>query len=66
MAGWLTRRYGRKATMVAAGACFLVGAGLNAGAQNLAMLIVGRIFLGFGIGFANQVVSAQCVTLGRA
>jgi predicted MFS family arabinose efflux permease len=52
--------------MVAAGACFLVGAGLNAGAQNLAMLIVGRIFLGCGIGFANQVVSAQCVTLGRA
>lgn len=55
-AGWLTRTHGRKATMVAAALCFLVGAGLNAGAVNLGMLIAGRICLGLGIGCANQVV----------
>ena len=45
-ASYVTRRYGRKVTMICAGAFFLVGAGLNAGAQDLGMLIVGRIFLG--------------------
>ena len=35
---------------------FLLGSTLNAAAQNLAMLIVGRICLGFGIGCANQSV----------
>ena len=35
---------------------FLLGSALNASAQNLGMLIAGRIFLGFGIGCANQVV----------
>ena len=56
-AGYITRKFGRKATMMLACSCFLVGAGLNAGAQDLAMLIVGRIFLGCGIGNASQVVS---------
>jgi hypothetical protein len=28
---------------------------LQAGAINMAMLIIGRLFLGFGIGLANQV-----------
>lgn len=41
-AGHLTRAYGRKVTMTVAGISFLIGAGLNAGAQDLAMLIVGR------------------------
>lgn len=57
VAGYVTRKFGRKATMVLAGTCFLIGAALNASAQNLAMLVVGRIFLGFGIGNASQVVS---------
>jgi len=55
-AGYITRRFGRKITMILAGLFFLIGAGLNAGAQDLAMLFVGRIMLGFGIGCANQVV----------
>lgn len=42
--------------MLFAGCCFLIGAGLNAGAHDLAMLVIGRIFLGFGVGSANQVV----------
>lgn len=50
-----TRVLGRKITMLIGGLSFLLGASLNAAAQDLAMLIVGRLFLGFGVGFANQV-----------
>ncbi|XP_043707405.1 sugar transport protein 13-like isoform X2 [Telopea speciosissima] len=42
--------------MLIAGFFFLGGVALNATAQNLAMLIVGRILLGCGVGFANQAV----------
>jgi predicted MFS family arabinose efflux permease len=38
-----------------AGFFFIGGVIFNALAQNLAMLIVGRILLGCGVGFANQV-----------
>jgi MFS family permease len=41
--------------MLIAGLSFLCGATLNAAAQDLAMLILGRILLGVGVGFANQV-----------
>ncbi|PKU65449.1 sugar transport protein 8 [Dendrobium catenatum] len=49
-------KYGRKPTMQAASAFFLVGTVLCAAAVNLFMLIIGRIFLGVGVGFANQAV----------
>lgn len=52
----ITRKFGRKVTMAVASLSFLLGAGLNAGAQNLGYLIAGRIFLGIGIGNGNQVV----------
>ena len=55
-AAYATRRFGRKFTMICAATFFLIGAALNAAAQNLAMLIVGRVMLGFGIGSANAVV----------
>jgi len=55
-AGWFTKRFGRLVSMFIASVSFLIGSGLNAGAQNLAMLYVGRIFLGIGIGFANSSV----------
>lgn len=51
----ITRKLGRRFTMVMGGILFLFGALINAGAINVAMLIVGRMFLGFGIGCANQV-----------
>lgn len=50
-----TRLFGRKVSMVSGGCVFLVGAILNAAAQNVAMLIIGRLLLGVGIGYANQV-----------
>ena len=51
-----TRMFGRKITMLVAGISFLVGSILNAAARDLAMLIIGRILLGIGVGFANQAV----------
>ncbi|PRW33669.1 H(+) hexose cotransporter 2 [Chlorella sorokiniana] len=56
VASIVTRKYGRKLTMLCAGISFLIGSVLNAAAQNLGMLIAGRIFLGIGIGAANQSV----------
>ncbi|KAI8473760.1 MAG: hexose transporter [Monoraphidium minutum] len=47
-------RRSRKRTLLIAGGCFLVGAGLCAGAVHKAMLICGRIMLGLGVGLANQ------------
>ena len=63
-AGISTRKYGRKSTMVGAGIFFMLGAGLCAGAVNLAMLVLGRVALGFGVGFANQVCTME--SLGKS
>jgi predicted MFS family arabinose efflux permease len=46
---------GRKGVMICGGVSFVVGAVLQAAAINMSMLIIGRIALGLGIGFANQV-----------
>ncbi|CAL5027128.1 unnamed protein product [Urochloa decumbens] len=54
VAGRVTRAVGRQAVMLAGGALFFGGAAVNAAAVNVAMLIVGRMLLGFGIGFTNQ------------
>lgn len=52
----VTRRRGRRASILCGGLSFIAGAALNAAAQNLAMLLLGRILLGVGIGFGNQAV----------
>lgn len=51
----ITRDYGRRISIISGGISFLIGAALNASAVNLVMLLLGRIMLGFGIGFGNQV-----------
>lgn len=56
LASPVTRNYGRRITIICGGIFFLIGATLNAAAVNLAMLLLGRIMLGFGIGFGNQAV----------
>ncbi|CAH9141731.1 unnamed protein product, partial [Cuscuta epithymum] len=56
IASYVTRRLGRKYSMLLGGALFCAGALINALAQNVAMLILGRLLLGFGVGFANQAV----------
>ncbi|ESQ36165.1 hypothetical protein EUTSA_v10007449mg [Eutrema salsugineum] len=55
-ASFLSRRYGRKPIIVSASIFFCLGALLNLFAQDLGMLIAGRLLLGLGIGFGNQTV----------
>lgn len=56
VASRVTRQFGRKLSMFFGGFLFLAGALLNGFAKAVWMLIVGRLLLGFGIGFANQSV----------
>ncbi|KAL5721337.1 Zinc finger protein stp4 [Ranunculus cassubicifolius] len=51
-----TRVLGRKVSMLVGGLVFLVGSILNGLATNILMLIIGRLLLGIGVGFANQSV----------
>ncbi|CAL0320431.1 unnamed protein product [Lupinus luteus] len=52
----VTRKLGRKQTMLIAGFFFIIGTVLNSVGNTLILLIVGRIILGCGVGFANQAV----------
>ncbi|XP_077224701.1 sugar transport protein 5-like [Tasmannia lanceolata] len=54
MASHVTKAMGRQATMLIGGATFFAGAAINGAAVNIEMLILGRILLGFGVGFTNQ------------
>ncbi|GFY89139.1 major facilitator superfamily protein [Actinidia rufa] len=54
VAGLVMTSAGRKGTLIISGIVFLIGSALNAFALRVEMLILGRIFLGFGVGFANQ------------
>lgn len=46
---------GRKPTLQIASVFFIIGVGLQAGGISVLMIVFGRIILGFGVGFANQV-----------
>lgn len=50
-------KYGRKPTMQLASIFFIIGVALTTFAVNIEMLIIGRLHLGLGVGFANQVYS---------
>lgn len=52
----LTRKKGRRASILFGSVSFFFGGIVNAFAKNIAMLIIGRTLLGFGIGFGNQAV----------
>ncbi|KAH9657777.1 Sugar transport protein 1 [Citrus sinensis] len=56
VASSVTRKFGRKKSMLFGGVLFFAGALINGFAQGVWMLIFGRLLLGFGIGFANQSV----------
>nr|XP_016492936.1 PREDICTED: sugar transport protein 12-like [Nicotiana tabacum] len=55
-ASHVSKKYGRIRSMILGGLFFLSGAVLNAAAIHISMLILGRILLGIGVGFANQSV----------
>jgi MFS family permease len=54
VASRVTRTVGRSTVMLIGGVLFLAGSAINAGAVNVAMLIIGRMLLGFGVGFTTQ------------
>ncbi|KAI5670966.1 hypothetical protein M9H77_11330 [Catharanthus roseus] len=51
--GWLNDKFGRKTAILIADFLFFVGAILMAAAPNPAVLILGRIFVGIGVGMAS-------------
>lgn len=55
-ASHVTREFGRKPSIIVGGAAFLAGSALGGAAVNVYMLILGRLLLGVGVGFANQSV----------
>lgn len=57
LASSVTKAFGRKPSILLGGAAFLAGSALGGAAFNVYMLIFGRILLGIGVGFANQVNS---------
>ncbi|KAJ9552503.1 hypothetical protein OSB04_016548 [Centaurea solstitialis] len=54
LSGCVTSVMGRKLSLVTAGILYLAGSSLGVFALNVDMLIASRLFVGFGIGFANQ------------
>ncbi|MCO5595768.1 hypothetical protein L7F22_049816 [Adiantum nelumboides] len=56
VASRVTKDYGRRVSILTGGICFLLGSILDGAAQNLLMLLLGRIILGVGLGFTNQAV----------
>ncbi|KAH7668592.1 Sugar/inositol transporter protein [Dioscorea alata] len=56
LASWVTRAFGRKTSMFSGGVAFLIGSAISGASVNVYMLILGRVFLGIGVGFANQSV----------
>lgn len=65
VASSVTRAFGRKPSVLMGGAAFLAGSALGGAAVNVYMLIFGRLLLGVGVGFANQVSHLQYI-LGLA
>ncbi|KAL4627620.1 hypothetical protein ACB092_05G178100 [Castanea dentata] len=52
--GWLNDRYGRKPALLLGDILFFIGAVIMAAANGPPLLIVGRIFVGFGVGMASM------------
>lgn len=52
--GWMNDRFGRKTTILVADFLFFAGAVIMASAPNPALLIVGRVFVGLGVGMASM------------
>lgn len=63
VASVITDSFGRKPTIIVAGIAFLAGSGLGGWSYNLYMLILGRVLLGVGVGFANQVTMCSLIML---
>lgn len=52
--GWANDRFGRRASILVADFLFFVGAVIMASAPSPALIIVGRVFVGLGVGMASM------------
>ncbi|KAK7319118.1 hypothetical protein RJT34_03832 [Clitoria ternatea] len=52
--GWMNDRFGRKKSIIVADTLFLIGSVIMAAAPNPSILIVGRFFVGLGVGMASM------------
>lgn len=52
--GWMNDRFGRRTAILVADFLFFVGAVIMAAAPNPATLIIGRVFVGLGVGMASM------------
>jgi SP family myo-inositol transporter-like MFS transporter 13 len=52
--GWINDRFGRKKAIILADTLFFIGSVVMAAAINPAILIVGRVFVGLGVGMASM------------
>ncbi|XP_058756304.1 probable inositol transporter 2 [Vicia villosa] len=52
--GWLNDRFGRKVSIIVADTLFLLGSIVMAAAPSPAILLVGRVFVGIGVGMASM------------
>ncbi|KAJ8651875.1 hypothetical protein O0I10_012544 [Lichtheimia ornata] len=65
-ASWFMDKLGRRWTIEIGSCVFIVGGILQTAAQNIAMLLVGRVIAGFGIGFLSTVLPVYTAELSRA
>jgi len=52
--GWINDRFGRKVSIIVADTLFLIGSVIMAAANGPAVLLVGRVFVGLGVGMASM------------
>ncbi|MBB2201932.1 sugar porter family MFS transporter [Gluconacetobacter tumulisoli] len=64
--GWLSERYGRRASVMIVTAVFVTGALACAAAPDVGMLIAARVYLGLGVGGSTQVVPMYISELAPA
>jgi SP family myo-inositol transporter-like MFS transporter 13 len=54
LGGWMNDKFGRRPSLIIADILFLAGAAIMAFAPNPAVIIVGRVFVGLGVGMASM------------
>ncbi|TKV94922.1 hypothetical protein SEVIR_9G327600v4 [Setaria viridis] len=65
VAASITRRYGRRVSMLIGGTVFVTGSVFGSAAVNVPMLILNRILLGIGLGFTNQSILLYLSEMAR-
>ncbi|KAL2315148.1 MFS myo-inositol transporter [Schizosaccharomyces pombe] len=64
--GWLADWVGRKRLLLCADAIFVIGSVIMAASRNVAMMVVGRFIVGYGIGLTSLIVPMYITELAPA